>query len=137
MSRSLAVDPNWTASDVLERARRLATVAAPAAVRCADEAAVVLAVSELRAACARIPEAPLPSLSRRRRARVHGAFERLALAADDLAAIVELRCAGEAAGTAAPVVPDLGRLIARIAERHDRAVGLLGRYGIRRTNIAP
>lgn len=130
MSRSLAGDPNWTASDLLERSRRLASLAAPGGG--ADHALIATEVVALQATCAQAAAPPLPALRRGRRLQLIEAFDQLALAADDLAAVVELRCLRCEQTT---VVPDLTGLVTRVADRHDRAVGLLGRYGIRRTHI--
>jgi hypothetical protein len=130
MSRSLAGDPNWTASDLLERSRRLASLAAPG--RGVDQALIATEVVSLQATCAQAVPPALPALRRGRRLHLIDAFDQLALAADDLAAVVELRCLR---CDQVAVVPDLSGLVARIAERHDRAVGLLGRYGIRRTHM--
>lgn len=133
MSHSLAGDPNWTASDVLERSRRLASLAAVPEPE-ADRLVLATELVALQATCARAAAPPLPALRRGRRTHLIEAFDQLALAADDLAAVVELRCLRCESRT---VVPDLAGLVARVADRHDRAVGLLGRYGIRRTHISP
>jgi hypothetical protein len=127
-------DPNWAASDLLEHARRLAALAS--AERSADE--LRRGVHDLHARCVELEVDPAVSaVPARQRARLSEAFDRLACASDDLAAIVELRCAD-----AAPrederfVSPDVVALLARVTERHDHVVALLGRGGVRRSHLS-
>ncbi|MEV4419742.1 hypothetical protein AB0L40_07165 [Patulibacter sp. NPDC049589] len=128
-----AADPNWAAGDLLEHARRLAALASSPVDRSSPESPVVVGVRELHARCVRLEVDPVVAeVPARQRARLAEAFDRLACASDDLASIVLLRCTGEehVAGDAAP---DLPALLARVAERHDHVVALLGRAGVRRT----
>jgi hypothetical protein len=134
MSTPFAADPNWAAGDLLEHARILAALASARRddARPGDDV-VVDGVRELHARCVRLEIDPVVAdVPARQRARLAEAFDRLAGASDDLASIVLLRCTG---ATPAPgdVVPDLPALLARVAERHDRVIDLLGRAGVRRT----
>jgi hypothetical protein len=127
-----ATDPNWAAGDLLEHARRLAAIASvpPSDRRPQDD--VVLGVRELHARCVRLEVDPVVAdVPNRQRARLAEALDRLACASDDLASIVFLRCTGESAPD--DVGPDLPALLARVTERHDQVVRLLGRAGVRRT----
>jgi len=133
MPTHVAADPNWAASDLLEHARMLAALASAPPGDARPDDAVVLGVRELHARCVRLEIDPVVAdVPARQRARLAEAFDRLACASDDLASIVLLRCTGEA-----PVLddaaPDVPALLARVAERHDRVIALLGRAGVRRT----
>lgn len=137
MSTHVAADPNWAAGDLLEHARVLAALASapPEAAHTDDD--VLGVVRELHVRCVRLEVDPVVAdVPARQRARLAEAFDRLACASDDLAAIVLLRCTGEppAVGDAAPDVP---ALLARVTERHDHVVSLLGRAGVRRTYPTP
>jgi hypothetical protein len=138
MPTPFVADPNWAAGDLLEHARALTALAS---ARTGDEGpgddVVVDGVRELHARCVRLEIDPVVAdVPARQRARLAEAFDRLAGASDDLASIVLLRCTGS---TSAPgdVVPDLPALLARVAERHDHVIALLGRAGVRRTFPTP
>lgn len=137
MPSPLVSDPHWAAGDLLEHARLLAGAAsggraAADAERPAD-GDVVARVRELHACCVRLEIDPIVArVPVRRRARLDEALDRLAGAADDLAAIVLLRCAGEPFPADDPA-PDLSALLSRVAERHDQVVRLLQGAGIRRS----
>lgn len=129
-----ATDPNWAAGDLLEHARTLAALAdtPPDDGRRTDDD-LRGAVRELHARCVRLEVDPVVAeVPARQRARLAEALDRLAGAADDLAAIVLLRCTGDRPDPSA-AVPDVPALLARVTERHDRVVALLGRAGVRRT----
>ncbi|WP_026911921.1 hypothetical protein [Patulibacter minatonensis] len=129
-----AADPNWAAGDLLEHARRLAAIASVPAASRRPEDDVVLGVRELHARCVRLEVDPVVAdVPTRQRARLAEALDRLACASDDLASIVFLRCSDASDPSADDVVPDLPALLARVTERHDQVVRLLGRAGIRRT----
>lgn len=128
-----AADPNWAASDLLEHARRLAALASTPAgpTRMPDD--LVVGVRELHARCVQLEIDPVVAdVPARQRVRLAEAFDRLANASDDLASIVLLRCAEEPPA-AEEGVPDVPALLARVTERHDQVVALLGRAGVRRT----
>lgn len=136
MSTPGAADPHWVASDLLEHARRLTALAAqpPGPARSTDR--VVDGVRELHAWCVRLETQPVAGRARARdRARLSEAFDGLACASDDLAAIVLLRCT-DPESAAPDHAPDLPALLERVAERHDRVVALLGRAGISRTTMS-
>ena len=136
MSTPGAADPHWVASDLLEHARRLTVLAAqpPGPARSTDR--VVDGVRQLHASCVRLETQPLAGRARARdRVRLSAAFDGLACASDDLAAIVLLRCT-DPEPTTPDREPDLPALLQRVAERHDRVVALLGRAGIRRTTMS-
>lgn len=150
MSTPGAADPHWVASDLLEHARRLTALAAQPPGPARSTARVVDGVRELHASCVRLETQPLAGRARARdRARLSAAFDGLACASDDLAAIVLLRCTDDAPAAGAADAggnasaggrpgdePDLPALLQRVAERHDRVVDLLGRTGIRRTAMS-
>jgi hypothetical protein len=138
MSTPGAADPHWVASDLLEHARRLTALAAQPPGPARSTARVVDGVRELHASCVRLETQPLAGRARARdRERLLHAFDGLACASDDLAAIVLLRCTDPAdAGEDAGSEPDLPALLERVAERHDRVVALLGRAGVRRTTMS-
>lgn len=133
MPTPLAADPNWAAGDLLEHARTLAALAsAPREDRRTDED-VLGGVRELHVRCVRLEVDPVVAeVPARQRARLAEAFDRLACASDDLAAIVLLRCTGEPPATE-DAAPDVPALLARVAERHDHVIALLGKAGIARS----
>jgi hypothetical protein len=133
MPTHVAADPNWAAGDLLEHARTLTALASAPAGPHRTEHDLVLGVRELHARCVRLEIDPIVGdVPARRRGRLSEALDRLVGAADDLAAIVLLRCTD---GGALPDGdgPDLVALLARVTERHDHVVVLLGRAGVRRT----
>lgn len=133
MPTPIAADPHWAAGDLLEHARTLAALASTPREGPRTDDDVLGVVRELHARCVRLEIDPVVAdVPARQRARLAEAFDRLACASDDLAAIVLLRCTGEppALEDAAPDVP---ALIARVTERHDHVVGLLGKARVRRT----
>lgn len=115
-------DPSGAARDLLTQARDLAALA----LRSAAVEDVIAHAEALQHSCARLAEAPLPAVRRRRRDRLAGRIEALALAADDLAAVVLLRCDRPAGDPGVAIVPDVGALMARIADRHEQLVDALG-----------
>jgi hypothetical protein len=132
MPSSAVTDPSWIAGDLLEHARRLAALAATPPSERPQDGAVVAGVRELHARCVHLETDPIAAEVRPRdRARLAAAFDGLACASDDLAAIVLLRCAG--APPSPTDGPDLAALLARVGERHDRVVGLLRRAGVQRS----
>lgn len=136
MSTRAAPDPNWTASDLLEHARRLAAMASAPRGASRTDGDLVLGVRELHARCVRLETDPaVLDVRPRYRARLLEAFDRLACASDDLASIVLLRCT-EPDDVPAGLGPDLPALLARVTERHDVVIGLLGRAGVGRTTPA-
>lgn len=103
-------DAAQAADDLLTQARHLAAMA----FGTTTSPELAAAAEGLQACCAGLVAAA-PSRSRRRRARALPRLEALALAADDLAAVVLLRCCGgerEVGGI------DVGALLTRVADRH-------------------
>ncbi|WP_320671706.1 hypothetical protein [Patulibacter defluvii] len=115
-------DPSAAAGNLLTQARDLAALA----LRSSAAEDVIAHAEALQRSCAQLAEAPLPDVRRRRRDRLAVRIEALALAADDLAAVVLLRCDRAPAARERAVVPDVGPLMARIAERHERVLDALG-----------
>lgn len=138
MPTSLAADPNWVAGDLLEHARTLAALAAaPREDRRSDDD-VLGVVRELHARCVRLEVDPVvAAVPARQRARLGEALDRLACASDDLASIVLLRCTGGEPPALRDATPDVPALLARVTERHDHVIALLGRAGVRRTYPTP
>jgi hypothetical protein len=134
MPTPAAADPSWAASDLLEHARRLAAIASVPAGPARSTGEVLEGVRQLHARCVQLEIDPVvAAVAGRRRARLAEAFDRLADASDDLASIVLLRCTDDEDPAAEATQPDVVALLARVTERHDHVVALLGRAGVRRT----
>lgn len=133
MTTHLAADPNWAAGDLLEHARALAALASAASEGPRTDGDVLGVVRELHARCVRLEVDPVVAqVPARQRARLAEAFDRLACASDDLASIVLLRCTGEPPALE-DATPDVPALLARVTERHDHVISLLGKAGVHRT----
>ncbi len=128
-------DPSWLVTDLLERARALASANAGPVGDAVSRRHVTVQALDLQRRCAALGEIALP-VRRRHRPRVDGAVDRMADAVDDLAAVVLMGCSDAAHGRA-PIASDLDALLRRIGERHDYLVGLLRRTGMRRSFTTP
>lgn len=128
-------DPSWTVSDLLERARSLASLTSASTLDDATRRNVTTQALDLQRRCAALGARPFP-VRRRHRPRVDAALARLADAIDDLTAAVLMGCTDASHGRP-PLGVDVEALVQRIGERHDYVVGLLRRTGMRRTFITP
>jgi len=114
------VDPSRAADHLLAQARHLASLAfgTTTTVELHD------AAEALQRDCAALAETAPPAAGRRRRERIAGRSEALAVAGDDLAAVVLLRCGPGPEREIGGV--DLEKLLTRVSERHAALADALG-----------